>query len=246
MTFVVEDEDVLHAHEIGDDPLDHLAFCFLGVQIRASTFEQGSSATGQLGAFAEHESVEVGDDDLGLSEIGEHVGREKLAAVVIAVGIVGLEDAETVLDGDAGGDDKKTAGEFPSVGPADGVDGLPGDDHRHDGSLAGAGGELQRDAGQLRVGVPAGAGEPVEDALAGRPQLGGNLGQPDDCLDGLDLAEERAVIAEPMMAPMEEQPGGFWSDTPVVGALYLSPIIDPAANLIDRGSDELVLLPLGG
>ena len=190
--------------------------------------------------------MEVGDDDLGLSEVGEHVGRDKLPAIVIAVRIVGLQDAETVLDGDAGGDDKKTASEFLGVGPADGVDGLPGDDHRHDGSLAGAGGELQRHAQQLRVGVPAGAGEAIEDALAGRPQLGGNLGQPDDCFDGLYLAEERAEIAEPMMAPMEEQPGGFGSDAPVVGALYLSPIIDPAANLIDRRGDEFILLLLGG
>ena len=44
-----------------------------------------------------HESVEVGDDNLGLAEVVLHVGRHELAAVVIAVGIVGLEDAETVL-----------------------------------------------------------------------------------------------------------------------------------------------------
>ena len=29
---VVEDEDVLHAHQVGHDPLDHLAFGFQGVR----------------------------------------------------------------------------------------------------------------------------------------------------------------------------------------------------------------------
>jgi hypothetical protein len=38
-------------------------------------------------------------------------------------------------------------------GPADGVDRLPGDEHRHDGRLAGAGGELQREPHQFRIGV---------------------------------------------------------------------------------------------
>ena len=246
MALVVEHEDVSHTHEIGRNPLDHLALSFLGVQIRASTFEQGSSAAGKLGTFAEHEGVKVGDDDLCLSEVGEHVGGYQLAAVVIAVGVVGLEHAQTVLDGYAGGDDKESASESLGVGPADGVDGLPGDDHCHDGGLAGAGCDLEGYAQQLRVGVPTGAGEAIEDAFAGRSQLGGNLGQPDDSLDGLDLAEERAVIAEPMMAPVQEQPGGLGSNAPVVGALNVSPLIDTAANLIHRGGDELVLLLLGG
>ena len=46
-----------------------------------------------------------------------------------------------------GRDDQEAAGELLAGGAAHGVDRLPGDQHRHDGGLAGAGGELQ---GQTR------------------------------------------------------------------------------------------------
>ena len=45
---------------------------------------------------------------------------------------------------------KKAAREEFAAGAADGVDGLPGDEHGDDGGFAGAGGELQRDAEQAR------------------------------------------------------------------------------------------------
>ena len=49
---VVEDEDVLHAHEVGHDPLDHLAFGFKGVQLLAPPLEQGTTARGELDPLA--------------------------------------------------------------------------------------------------------------------------------------------------------------------------------------------------
>ena len=75
----------------------------------------------------------VGDDDLGAVEIAEHIGGDQFAVFVVAVGIVGLEDAEPVADGEAGGDYQESAGEFAAAGTADSVDGLPGDEHGHDG-----------------------------------------------------------------------------------------------------------------
>ena len=51
-----------------------------------------------------------------------------------------------------------------AAGAADGVDRLPGDQHGHDGGLAGAGGELQREAHQFGVGVLVGGGQMFEDA----------------------------------------------------------------------------------
>ena len=48
-------------------------------------------------------------------DVGEHVGRDQFAALVIAVGIVGLENAQTVLDGQAGRDDQETARELLAV-----------------------------------------------------------------------------------------------------------------------------------
>ena len=47
----------------------------------------------------------VGDDDFGALEVGEHVGWDEFAALLVALGIVGLEDAEAVFDGEAWGDD---------------------------------------------------------------------------------------------------------------------------------------------
>jgi hypothetical protein len=41
--------------------------------------------------------VIVGDDDLGAVHIVEHVAGNEFAAGVVAVGIVGLEDAQSVL-----------------------------------------------------------------------------------------------------------------------------------------------------
>ena len=48
---------------------------------------------------------------------------------------------------------------------ADGVDGLPGDQHRHDGGFAGAGGELEREPHELGVRVGVGVGKVVEETF---------------------------------------------------------------------------------
>ncbi len=69
---------------------------------------------------------------------------------VVAVRVVRLEHAQAVLDGDAGRDDEEAAGEALALRPADGVDGLPGDEHGHDRGLAGAGGQLEGEPHQLR------------------------------------------------------------------------------------------------
>ena len=61
---------------------------------------------------------------------------------------------------------------FLLLGPAHGIDRLPGDQHGHDGGLAGAGGQLQRQPHQLRIGVVVGIGQMFEKALAGLADLG--------------------------------------------------------------------------
>ncbi len=151
---VVDREDVLHAHQVGHDPLEHLAFGLQRVQVISTpAFEQRATTRRELDALAQLEGVVVGDDDLGLVEVVEHVARDELAAGVVAVGVVGLQDAQAVLDGEAGRDDRGSrAVNCLLPGAAHGVDRLPGDQHRHHGGLAGAGGELQRQA-QLGVGV---------------------------------------------------------------------------------------------
>ena len=75
------------------------------------------------------------------------------------------------------------------------IDGLPGDDHGHDGGLACAGGEFQREPHQLRVGVSVRRSEMIKQTLPVLG-LGRDLGEPDRGFHRLDLTEERADAAE--------------------------------------------------
>ena len=109
---VVEDEDVLHAHQVGHDALEHLAFGLQRVQFLAGApLKKRAAALGQLDALAQLEGVVVGDDDLGAVHVVEHVAGDEFAAGVVAVRVVRLEDAQPVLDRQAGCDDEKAAGE---------------------------------------------------------------------------------------------------------------------------------------
>ena len=112
MRLVVEDQDVLHAHQVGHDALDHLAFGFEGVQLFAAPLKQRAAAFGKFDALAQLEGVIVGDDDLGAVDVVQHVARDQFAARVVAVGIVRLEDAQAVLDREARRDDEEAAGEL--------------------------------------------------------------------------------------------------------------------------------------
>ena len=58
---------------------------------------------------------------------------------------------QAVLNSDAGRDDEKAASEILAAGTADGIDGLPGDQHRHDRCFPGAGGQFQGQAHQFRI-----------------------------------------------------------------------------------------------
>ena len=64
----------------------------------------------------------VGDDDLRPVDVVEHVVRHELAAAVVAVRVVRLQDAQAVLDREARRDDEEAAGEVLAAGPANGVD----------------------------------------------------------------------------------------------------------------------------
>ena len=140
---VVDHEDVLGAHQATHDTLQHLAFGFSGVQfVAGAALQQRSSARRQLDAFAQLECVIVGNDDLGAVHVVEQVLGHEFAAGVVTVRVVRLEDAETILDGQAGGDDQKASSEVFAGGMADRVDRLPGDQHGHDSGLARPGGQL--------------------------------------------------------------------------------------------------------
>ena len=241
---VVDRQDLLQAHEVGHDPLQHLAGGLLGVEgLAPAALEELAVALGDIQALAAAKGVVVGDDDLGALDRVQQVGGDQFAAGVVAVGVVGLEDAQPVLDGDAGGDDEEAPGEAFAIAVAVGVDDLPGDEHGHDGGLAGAGGELEGQALQIGVGVAVGGLEMVEKALPGLAELGGDLGEPDEGLDRLDLTEKGAVGAEGVVAPVLEQAGGFRVDPPQVGR-ELPPLVDLLAEGVDDGG-VVVLLGAG-
>src|SRR3954469_7083978 len=109
----------------------------------------------------------VGDNDLGALEIQEHLLGYEFAAGVIAVGIVWLKYAQAFADGEAGRDHQKAACEFRTARPANEINSLPSNQHRHQSRFTGAGGEFQSEACQLWVRVGVGVGKLFEETLAG-------------------------------------------------------------------------------
>ena len=73
------------------------------------------------------ERVEVRDDDSCLLKVREHVAGHQLAALVIAVRIVGLKNPQAVFDRDAGRHHQKTTREPAALRVANRIDGLPRD-----------------------------------------------------------------------------------------------------------------------
>jgi hypothetical protein len=199
---IIDDENVLHAHQVRHDPLNHLAFGFERIQFLAdTTLQELPTALGQIEALARLEGVEVRDDDLRPVHIIEHVVRNDLAAGVVAVGIVGLQDAQPVLDRQAWCAHEESAGKMlASLAPRS-VDGLPRDQHSHYGGLACACSELERKSHQFGIGVLVRGGEMIKHTLASA-RLRGNLGEPDRSFRRLDLAEEGALAAELVLTPV--------------------------------------------
>ena len=138
----------------------------------------------------------VGDDDLGPVQVAEQVARHQFAALVVAVRVVGLQYTEPVADGQAGSGHQEAARKAAAVRMAHRVDGLPRDQHRHHGGLAGAGGELERQPGETGIGLFVGRLQALHELSALASGAGGHLGQPDHGLYRFDLTEERADVAE--------------------------------------------------
>ncbi len=191
MGLVVDRQDIFQAHEIGHDALQHLALSFEGVELFSkAALQQLPASFGEVDALSQFEGVKVGDDDLGFVHIVEHIVRNQLAVGVVAVGVVGLQNAQAVFDRDAWRDDQKAARKVLAVRSPYGIDGLPGDQHGHHRRFPGAGGQLERNPGEVGVGVFVGPDEVVEQTLTGG-SFGGHFSEPDGGLSRFDLAEER-------------------------------------------------------
>ena len=99
----------------------------------------------------------IGDDDFAAAQVAHHVARDQLTGFVVALGVVGQQHAQPVFDGQAGGHQQKAARVFFAVGATHRVDGLPSNQHGHDGGLARTRGQLERQAQQAGVGLVVGA-----------------------------------------------------------------------------------------
>ena len=243
--FVVKHEDVFDVHEIGHHPLNHLSLGFEGEQfLAAPSFQRGPRAFRYVDALAKFESVIVGDDDFRASYLVHHVAWHEVALGVIAFGIVRLQDAQAVFDGEAGGDDEEAVREPLAVLVSRGVDRLPSDQHGHDGRLSGPSGQFQGEPKQFGIGVVVGPYQMVEKSPA-RLRFGSDLGHPDRGFDGLYLTEKGPYAAELVMPPVLEQAGRFRRDLPLVGVGPGPPPRHLASNLIDERG-RVVLLFLGG
>ena len=199
---VVEDHDPLDAHETGHYTLEHLPFSLQCLELRPSSLEQRSAAAGKLHGLPELEGVVVGDDDLRPIQIGEHVVGHKLAALVIAVGVIRLEHAEARADGQAGSHHQKATTELLAPGSTDRVDRLPCDEHGHDGCLSRTGCELQGKSREPGIRRLVGGVEVVEKQSPILSGLWCNLSQPDRRLHGFHLAEEGAHAAVFVLPPV--------------------------------------------
>ena len=240
---VIEHENVLHAHQVGHDPLQHLAFGFEGVQLVAAPLQQRAPALGEIDAFAELEGVVVGDDDLGAVHVVQHVARHQLAVLVIAVRVVRLQDPQAVLDREARRNDEKPRVKRLLCG-------------RRTALMV-----CQAISIAMTVVLPA----PVASFSARRissglasllalvrcsrtpspalPACGRDLGQPDGGFDRLDLAEERADAAELVMPPVLQQASRFRRYLPFTWIRQRSPSVHMASYLVDdRGRVVLLLL----
>ena len=124
---------------------------------------------------------------------------------------------------------------------ANGIEGLPSDEHGHDGGFSGSGGELESEAADLRIRVPVCAFEVLQQTLAGLRERS-HLGEPDRRFDRLDLAEEGAHAGEYVMPPVLEKASSLGGHAPLIRGQG-SPCVHIAAHLVDdRGLVILLFL----
>ena len=166
MGLVVDDHHVRHRHQLRHHPLQHLALRFERLRhVAGAPLQKLPAAPGQLEALAQLERVVVGDDDAGAVQVVQHVGRNQLTTAVVALGIVRVQHAKPITDREARCDDEKATGKALAARVPHRVDRLPSDQHRHHGRLAGAGGELQAEAGETGVRFGVRRGEELDKAL---------------------------------------------------------------------------------
>jgi hypothetical protein len=119
---------------------------------------------------------------------------------------------------------------------------LPRDQHRHHGSLARAGRELQSQTEKFGIRIVIGVFHVLKKLRAGLPHLRGDLGKPNGGLHRLDLAEKRPDVIELVGPPVLKQTLRLRRYQPVL-RIQTPPLIDIGPKFVDDGSSLLILLP---
>ena len=240
---IVDDHDVLQAHQVGHDALKHLSFSLNRLQrLFTPAFQCGSRSLRDVRSFAKLEGVVVRDDDLGPVEVGQHVVRDQLAALIIAVRVIRLQDSQAISNSDSWCDDQESPRELSTVRTSNRVDRLPRDQHGHHGRLAGSCRELQRDPHQFGIRLLVRRKDMVQELLADLSCFRCYFRKPDGRLGSFDLTEEWAKAAELVMSPMLQQPGRLRRHVPVIWIRECSPLFDMLSNLIDDRRRVVLLL----
>ena len=189
--------------------------------------------------------VIVGNNNLRLFQIGEHVIRHQLAALVIAIWIIRLQHAQAVFNGNTGRNHQKTARE-----PAE----LWG---RRTALMV-----CQAINIAITVVFPA----PVANLSANLdnsglasllaffrwsrkylthlPYVRRNLSEPYRGFYCFHLTEKRANTTELVVSPMPKQAGSLRGHTPLILVRYLAPLINLPANTVNS-LHQIVLLIIG-
>ncbi len=170
-----------------------------------------------------HESVPVLDQHFGLVQLlAQRLGRTQVELVVVAA-LAGQQDLQTFLHGQPRCHDEHHAAEvLVPLRIGQRVQHLPCDDHRHHRGLARPRRHLVAEA----FPRPAVAGDC--DALFERVRP---FNPPDQCLDGLKLAEVEWVLTRITVVPVLQQ---LASDDGHAGPARLAPGVDAGADRVDQ------------
>lgn len=82
---VVDDDDILERQQLAAGSLEHGAFGFRRLDRGVTPLQEGAPDLRQLHHLTAFEGVVIGQDDLGLGDIEQHVGRHQLAFGVVVV-----------------------------------------------------------------------------------------------------------------------------------------------------------------
>src|SRR5712692_8297588 len=144
---VVDNYDVLFVAEFEANPANHFVRLLLErIEIASMAGKYLFGERSSLKCLPTHEGVEIGDQYPCLLKRLELIRCNQVPLNVVVIGIVRLQDPESVPDCDAGGHDQKGVAEATVLGVRQLIEDMPSDQHCHDDRLPGPGGHFEGNA----------------------------------------------------------------------------------------------------